>query len=220
MTTLSPEVSAQLAQEMNKNYPVMVYAMAKQVGDIPKGSKLSSYKVTKVSNVECEVSYVTCRGDACSMPKKATYKFKTPLGEKVFLKKLQSEVCAPKFHWLFTKPLAFLIWVTCTLLSIAAMGLGVAGITEKMDKMPRFENAVATIFGSAHAFAVIVLVSWCFAVIAHFIEGITAYRYCERMPFSNSHASSWALLVFLVGWPIFVEIKELFEVKLEHSKKK
>mmetsp|Transcript_63643 Transcript_63643/g.183075 ORF Transcript_63643/g.183075 Transcript_63643/m.183075 type:complete len:221 (+) Transcript_63643:113-775(+) len=220
MPGIDAAMSKQLATEMTEKYPVMVYCMAKQVGEIPAGSKISSCKVLSVSNTECEISYVTCRGDACAMPKKAIFKFNKPLGDKIYMKRLQSDICAPKFSWLFTKPLALLILVTCAFLSICAMGLGVSGMTEQLDRMPRTEKAIAMIFGSAHNFAVTVLMSWCVAVFFHFIEATVAYKWCERIPFSNQHSSSWALLVFLVGWPIFTEIKELFEVKAAHAKNK
>lgn len=223
MTEISVEAGKKLAAEMTEKYPAMVYAMAKNAGaEIPAGSKISSCKVLSVTSKECEVSYVTCQGDSCSMPKKVVYKFNPPIeGDKVYMLRLQSRICAPKFHWLFTKPLAFLILVTCTLLSIAAMGLGVSGMTRLLDQMPRLEAGAATIFGSAHAFAVVVLGAWCFAVVCHFVECSIAYRHCERrLRFSNEHSSQWAMMVFLVGWPIFSELRELIEAKELHFKKK
>jgi Domain of unknown function (DUF4499) len=220
MSTMTPDASKLLVQEMNEKYPIMVFAMAKQSGDIPSGSKISFCKVTNVTRTDCEISYVTCRGDACAMPKKAIYKFKFPLSDKVYLLKIQSQICAPKFHWLFTKPLALLILIACTLLSVAAMGYGVAGMTEMIDKMPQFESGVTRIFGSAHTFAVAVLIAWILAVMAHFVEAVMAYRFCELVPFANHHSSAWAMLIFLVGWPIFIELKDLMEAKAAHSKQK
>jgi hypothetical protein len=217
---MTPEIGEHLAQEMNEKFPVMVYVMTKKAATIPPGSKISYCKVTKVTNTDCELSYVTCRGDACSMPQKAVYKFNPPLADKVYMLKIQSQICAPKIHWLFTKPLALLILITCTIISVAAMGIGVTGMTEMIGTMPRLENGVAMMFGSADTFAMTVLVAWCVAVGAHTVEAIIAYRYCERMPFANHHSSLWALLVFLVGWPIFSELKDLMEAKASHSKKK
>ncbi len=221
MSEMSIDAGNRLATEMTEKYPVMVYAMTKNAGDIPVGSKISSCRVISVKSSECEISYVTCRGDACSMPKRAIYKFNPPLQDKVYMLRLQSQICAPKLHWLFTKPLAFVILITCTLLTIATMGLGVARMTELLNKAPRLENQVAQIFGSAHNFAVVVLAAWCFAVVAHSIESAMAYRHCERtFQFSNQHSSYWALLVFLVGWPIFDELRELVEAKEMFAKKK
>ena len=220
MSTMSSDAGEFLAQEMNAKYPVMVYAMTKKAGDIPPGSKITSCKVTKVTNTDCELSYVTCRGNACSMPQKAVYKFNPPLGDKVFMLKIQSSICAPKFHWLFTKPLALLILVLCTVLFGPLGVLGIDEVTRLIGTMPQVDAVVTTIFGNAHTFSMAVLAAWCFTVVAHAAEAVIAYRFCELMPFANHHASAWGMLVFLVGWPIFREIKELMDVKAEFSKKK
>ena len=220
MSTMTTEAGEFLVREINAKYPVMVYVMTKKAGDIPPGSKITSCKVTKVTNTECEVSYVTCRGDACSMPKKAVYKFHPPLGDKVFLLKIQSSICAPKFHWLFTKPLALFILVLCIILFSPLAILGVDEMTRLIRTMPDVDAVVTTIFGSAHLFSIAVLAAWAFAVVAHAVEAVIAYRFCERMPFANHHSSAWAMLIFLVGWPIFCEIKELMDVKADFLKKK
>ena len=155
------------------------------------------------------------------MPKKIVYPFNPPLEDKVYILRLQSQICAPKWHWLVTKPLALLILIVCTALTILAMGLGVDGMLAHLEKAPRLEQGVATIFGSARNFALSVLLAWCFAVFAHAVESLMAYRYCEQtLRFSNQHSSKWAFLVFLVGWPIFQELPELVDAKEAASKKK
>ena len=222
MAEISPEAAKKLATEMNEHYPAMVYAMTKRSGIIPGGFKISSCKVVAVDSKQCELSYVACKGDACSMPKKAIYKFYPPLnGSSVKMLQLQSRICAPKITWLFTKPLALLILVTCTLLSTLAMGLGVDGIMELLQTMPRLESKLTMVFGSAENVGLVVVFFWIITVVAHLIECCIAYRYCETtLRFSNQVASFWGILVFIVGWPVFEELKELVEWKQLHGKKK
>jgi hypothetical protein len=154
------------------------------------------------------------------MPKKVVFPFHPPLQDKVYLLRLQSEICAPKWHWLVTKPLALMILMVCTGLTILTNGFGVDGIAALLEKAPRLEQGVSTIFGSPRNFALAVVMAWCFAIFAHLVECLIAYRYCERLRFTNQHASMWAFLVFLVGWPIFEELKEIVAAKESLSKKK
>lgn len=223
MAALNEEASKLLVRELNETkLAPMVFTIAKRCGDIPPGSKISSFRVKSITNTECQVSYVTCRGDTCDMPKTATYKFRPPLdGNKIFLLKLQSDICAPKFHWLFTKPLALFILILCIALSIGAMGMGVDGMTENLAKYPALENGVTAVFGSPKFFSWVILGAWCIAVLVHFIECAVAYRICERsLRFSNEISSAWGLLIFMVGYPVFQELLEIHHAKNLHAKSK
>lgn len=221
MAEVSEETGKLIASEMNDKCPAMVYAMTKKVGDIPAGSKIKSCKIVTVRRKECEISYVTCRGDACSMPKKVVYPFDPPLPDKLSVLVLQSQICAPEWDWLVKKPFARLILVVCTTLTILVNGLGFDGIVAYLEKAPRLEQGVATIFGSAQNFAFAILGAWLFALFAHFIEAMMAYRYCElTLRFLDRDAFMWGFQVFLVGWPVFKELRELVEVQEMHSKQK
>lgn len=219
-TKMSPEAATELCKQMNEKYPVMVYAMAKKAGSIPTGHKVTSSKVKSVTNTECTLSYVTCRGDACSMPQTAIYRFQPPLqSDKIKMLQLQSKICSPNFLWLFTKPKALVTWIFCALLSIATMGLGVEKMTELIDRMPAVDQTIRAIFGVPHTFALFVLCLWCFCVVAHFVECAIAYRRCEmRLRFSNEVSSMWGLMVFIAGWPIYQELQEYVEIKEQHKK--
>eukprot|EP00934_Nitzschia_sp_Nitz4_P004571 Nitzschia sp. Nitz4//scaffold35_size145790//116600//117271//NITZ4_003049-RA/size145790-processed-gene-0.245-mRNA-1//-1//CDS//3329549181//4561//frame0 len=223
MTELNEEACKMLVHELNQTKMVpMVYTMTKRSADIPDGFTISSCKVTSLTSKECTLSYTACQGDLCTAPATTTYTFNPPIqGDQVFLLQMQSRICSPPIHWLVTKPLALVILIACSLLSIAAMGLGVDGMQNMLAQYPELENLVSMIFGSPAMFAYLVLFAWCLTVVVHFIEATVAYRRSEIfLRFSNQTASLWGVLVFMAGYPIFVECQELVTAKREHAKKK
>jgi hypothetical protein len=224
MPEINADVSKQLAKDLTENHPVTVYAMTKVAGKLSSGSKITSTKVKAVTNQACEIAYVTCRGDLCEMHT-ASYPLNPPLqSADEFPKRLDqihNQVCAPKASWLVTSPLALMILITCSALSYGTLYVGVDGMVDALAQAPRLEDGVNTIFGSAHTFGIAVTCSWCFLVIAHGIEATIALQYCtHRLKLNAQITSLWALLIFITGFPVYWELKDLVKVQKDHDKKK
>jgi hypothetical protein len=63
--------------------------------------------------------------------------------------------------------------------------------------------------------------SWCFLVIAQGIEATIALQYCtHRLKLNAQITSLWALLIFITGFPVYWELKDLVKVQKDHDKKK
>ena len=224
MAEISQEVSRKLGNDFTDGAPSVVYAMAKKSGKVSSSCKITSFKCKAVKNTQCEVGIVTCRGDLCEMHS-MVYPLRPPLkSAEEFssrIPQIRNDVCSPKWYWLFTNPLALIILVTCSALAYGALVLGTNGIVDALMLAPNLEGGVETIFGSTKMFANVVWAAFYFAVIAHGIEAIMAFNICKNVLKLNSGTTAlWSFMIFLVGYPIFNELKELAEVEQSHIKSK
>lgn len=225
MQAIESDISRQLGKNLTERYPATVYAMAKACHKLPSGSKITSAKVKAVTNSKCEISLVTCSGELCEMHSSA-YELHPPLVSvddfKRRIPSLHNKLCAPRFHWLVTNPLAFLILIVCSGLGYGTLVLGIDGMVEALARAPtNLEEGVATIFGSTRIFAQLVFASWYFSVLAHGIEAALAVRHCHNiLQLEAGPTSAWAILIFCVGYPIFSQLQELVRVQQERFKSK
>jgi hypothetical protein len=222
--SFTADQSRQLAKELTEGHPVTVYAMTKACCKIAKGSKITSTKIKAVTNKGCEIALVTCRGDLCEM-KQGFYEFHPPLqsANDLYsrLNTIHNEVCAPKIHWLVTNPLALACLVMCSGLGFGTIFFGVEGIVDAFEQVPRLEAGIASIFGSTQTFGYVVWASWYFAVVAHGIEAMIAYRQCSKtLQLETRTSLTWTMLVFLVGYPILSELDGMLQVQKDNAKSK
>jgi hypothetical protein len=220
---ISDEVSKKLAKELTEKYPATVYGMAKGVST-SSSSKLTSLRVKKVTNNGCDIALVTCRGDLCEMNNEY-FEFKPPLKSAselmdIRIHEIRDQVLAPKVHWLVTDPLAFFILATCTALGYGTIVVGMGGIIEGLAKAPKLENGIAVIFGSTSMFSFAVVGAFWFAIVAHVIEAGMALRHCVKsLQLGMLPSALWAILVFLVGYPIFSRFRALVVVQEQYYSK-
>eukprot|EP00980_Cylindrotheca_fusiformis_P028660 scaffold22634_cov123-Cylindrotheca_fusiformis.AAC.7 len=216
---ISEDDSKKLAKELTEKYPSTVYGMANGLG-----LKITSLKVKKVTNKGCGISLVTCKGDVCEM-KQEHYDFHPPLqsASEVFSKRIpriRDEVLAPKVQWLVTEPLALLILVLVFLTAYGTFILGMDGIVDGLAQAPNLENGVTTVFGSANAFSIAVVGAFWFAFIAHALESLVViWHSVQTLHLGIVPTSLWAILVLLVGYPIFSKFLTLASVQTQYTKK-
>ncbi len=213
--TISDEESKQLGKELSNQHPSTVIGMAKTCTEIKPGFKITSARIKAVRNTGCDIYVSTCRGDMCEITN-SFFKFQSPVTNaddfRRSIPQLHSQVCAPHTTWLITKPIAFLIWVTCSVLAYGSY-LGNDGIVVALSSAPRLESGISAVFGNTTTFAYLVFGSFCFAVIAHAVEASIAIYYCWTvLNLGIPSTALWGLLIFLVGFPIFRELEELLVV--------
>jgi hypothetical protein len=222
MEEINGENARVLGNEMNLNYAATVSGMAKTF--IHPGSKLTSAKAKSVTNKGCVLSVVTCRGDLCEM-KSGFYEFHPPLKSAKDLEKrlvsIRNEVCAPKVHWLLTKPLAVLILISCGFLGYATVFLGREGMLETFARNPRLQAGIVRIFSSTTLFAHCVQVSWYFVVFAHLVEATIAANLCTtHLHLNLTKTFTWFVLILMAGYPIFTEFQALSNSQIKSTKAK
>jgi hypothetical protein len=218
--TINDDEAKQLAKDFSKQYPSTVLGMAKACVDVKPGFQITSARVKAVRNLGCEIYVTTCRGDLCEM-NNGFYKLDPPLANATdFTKRipvLHAKACGPKPHWLITKPVAFLIWVTCSALAYGTF-LGVEGMAEALSQAPRLEAGVSTVFRTPQIFAYCVIGSFVFSVVAHGIEASLAMHYARTtLKLDWGSTVLWGFLIFLVGFPIFTELQDFLSVHQQQS---
>jgi hypothetical protein len=217
MTTISDDEAKKLAKEFSQQYPSTVLGIAKACCvDLRPGFKITSARIKAVRNQGCDIFVTTCRGDLCEM-NTYFYKFQHPLKNSDSLEQLipvlHAQVCGAKPHWLITKPVAVLIWGTCSALAYGSY-LGVDGMTDALSRAPRLESGVSAVFGSTKVFGHCVIGSFIFSVVAHGIEASMAVFYCRKsLKLDLGSSALWGFLIFLVGFPIFTELQDLLVVQ-------
>ncbi|KAG7338813.1 hypothetical protein IV203_026271 [Nitzschia inconspicua] len=223
MTTyvISDDEAKKLGKEFSKTHPSTVMGMAKACAEVKPGFKITSARIKAVRNQGCEVFVTACRGDLCEM-NNSFYKIQPPLQNASDFERrftvLHANVCGAKPHWLITKPVAFLICVTCSALGYGTY-LGVDGMVEAFSQAPRLESGISALFGSTKIFGYCVIGSFVFSVVAHGIEASIAVYYCRTtLKLDMGSSLLWGFLIFLVGFPIFTELQDLLAVHSENLK--
>ena len=201
-----------------------LYGIAKATKKIPSGWKLTTAKVKLVTNESIELMVMTCRGDLCEMHN-ASYPFRPPLKNLSELSKridsIKSRVCAPRWYWLVTKPVAFVVLISCIMLGYGSWVLEVDGMVDLFAQAPRLEAGIGTIFGSTTIFAYIVLASWYFAIFAHSAEAFwTLYHSNYILKLGDLASYQWFFMVLLVGFPVTSEFILMLRVAQASSKEK
>uniref|UniRef100_A0A7R9WQU3 Uncharacterized protein n=1 Tax=Craspedostauros australis TaxID=1486917 RepID=A0A7R9WQU3_9STRA len=214
---IKEEAGKAFAKDMNTNSGAVVYAMARDRLSLPFGTKLKSAKVKIVHNRGCEITAVTCKSDTCEM-KSLTYPFRPYVKSKNELKRrlatIRNQVCAPKIHWLVTKPFALLVLLICAGLGYGTMVLGTNGMLEAIAQAPRLQRGIAQVFGSASMFVKYVQASWYVCIVAHLVEAVLAAIGCSTTLGLNAEVTfSWFILVWMVGFPIFQEFDTLMKMQ-------
>lgn len=215
-TTISDDEAKNLGKDFSKRYPSTVLGMAKACVDLKPGFGITSARIKAVRNQGCEIFVTTCRGDVCEM-NNSFYRIQPPLQNTADFERripvLHAKACGAKPQWLITKPVALLIWVTCSTLGYGTY-LGVDGMVEALSEAPRLEAGIQTVFPSTTFFAYCVIGSFLFSVVAHGIEASMAMYYCRKTLQLNMASSAlWGFLIFLVGFPIFTELQDLLAVQ-------
>ena len=223
MIEISDDEAKKLAKELTNEHMLAVYCMAKSTTKIDSGFGISSVAVTAVKNDGCEIRVTLCSGDLCNMTR-SFYKFHPPLQSADELNKrmsdLHDELCSPNPSWLITNPLALLILVFCSILAYGTY-LDVDGITDAFIQAPQLEKTINALFGTTRNFGYFVSGSFWFAIVAHTFEAIIAVYYSlTSLKVGVVPASLWGIMIFLVGYPIFKELKELLSIAHNHTKSK
>jgi hypothetical protein len=207
---ISAETSKRTCEHMNDDHAVTVFAMAKYLGAFGTDARLKS-----ISLSGCKISVVTCTGDVCEV-KTVIYPFTPPLASpsqaRSKLIAIHQKVCAPRLHWLVSKPEALII---CSI--IAAMGygtwMGVPEMTEALGNAKQLNFYVEKIFGSANVLAEQVRFFFYFSIVAHVAEAIWAVYKCKSVLKLKFQAClMWFLTVSAVGYPIFKELLTLLTI--------
>jgi hypothetical protein len=210
---ISAETSKRTCEHMNDDHAVTVYAMAKFLGGCGRW-KLTDAKLKQVSLSGCKISAVTCRGDLCEM-KPLFYPFDPPLSSpsqaRSELIAIHQKVCAPRLHWLVSKPEALIIFSI-----IAAMGygtwMGVPEMTEALG-VKQLNFFVEKTFGSASTLAELVRFFFYLANVLHVAEAIWAVYKCQSVLKLKFHACfMWFVTVSAIGYPILKELIALLAV--------
>jgi hypothetical protein len=216
MTTITDDQAKKLAKDFSHKYPSTVLGMAKACADVKPGFKITSARIKAIRNLGCDVLVTTCRGDLCEM-NISFYTFQPPLKSSAdleqFIPLLHAQVCGAQPHWLITKPVAAMIWMTCSALAYGTY-LGVDGMVGALSQAPRLESGVSAVFGSTKIFGYCVIGSFIFSVIAHGVEASLAVFYCRKSLKLDLRSSAlWGFFIFLVGFPIFTELQDLLAVQ-------
>jgi hypothetical protein len=194
---------------MNDDHAVSCYAMAKS---LLKG-KLTNVKLQNVTLQGCTLSAVSCTGDVCQMHK-VLYPFMPPLESssqvRAKMVAIHHSVCAPRFSWLVTKPLALTILIVCSLLGYATLIIGKSQLETTLRDAP---------MGALLALAI--PVSFYFSFGLHFGEACyAAYHAHVTLKLSWKSSFLWFFAITLVGYPITIEFIDLLRVYRETSTKK
>jgi hypothetical protein len=211
---ISGETSKRICEHMNDDHSVTVYAMAKFLGAFGR-LKLTDARLKEVSLSGCKISAVTCRGDLCEM-KPLFYKFepslKSPSQARSELVAIHQKVCAPRLHWLVSKPEALIIFII-----VAAMGygtwMGVPEMTEALGNAKQLNFYLEKTFGSASALAELVRFFFYLANLVHAAEAIWAVYKCQSVLKLKFQAClMWFLTVSAIGYPILKELIALLAI--------
>jgi hypothetical protein len=224
MEEINADTGRQLAKDLNANHPLTVYGMASTSKKLSSGAHVTTAKAKAVTNKGCNISLVTCRGDLCEMHN-CLYEFRPPLKSAKELPQrlpaIYNQVCAPRISWLVTKPLALGILIVCGLLGYGTEILGTEGMLALLEQAPRLEHGVATVFGTPQTCCSMVMGSWYVSVIAHLGEALWAAYHCvNTLKMDTTATLQWFLVIWAVGYPIFIEFRSLIKSHEDNSKSK
>jgi hypothetical protein len=224
MEDINADIGRQLAKDLNANHPLTVYGMATTSKSLSSGAHMTTAKAKSVTNKGCDISFVTCRGDLCEMHN-CIYEFRPPLKSAKELPQrlpaIYNQVCAPRMSWLVTKPLALGILIVCGLLGYGTEILGMEEMLAILEQVPRLEHGVATVFGTPQTFCYMIMGSWYVSVVAHLGEALWAAYHCvNTLKMDTTATLQWFLVIWAVGYPIFIEFRSLIKLHEEKSKSK
>ena len=224
MEKINADTGWQLAKDLNANHLLTVAGMATTSKSLSSGAHITTAKVTLVTNKGCEISFVTCRGDLREIHN-CLYEFRPPLKSANELTQrllaIHNQVWAPRISWLMTKPLALQVLIVLGLAGYGTEILGMEGMLALLEQAPRLEHGVATVFGTAQKFCNMVIGSWYVSVIAHLCEALWASYHCvNTLKMDTTATLQWFLVIWAVGYPIFVEFRTLIKLHEEQSKSK
>lgn len=222
--TVPDEVAKRICRHMNEDHAVSVYAMAKSVVKLPAGWKLSAATLKKITLRGCGIQAITCSEGMCRS-ENIVYPFTPRLQsvEEIRKKLIQVhyDACAPRFHWLLTKPVATIIIVTVTFLTYATIVMGLDNLTNSIESMETANQFTTTVFGNAGRFSFLVGASFYFTVVAHLAEAIyVAHHSRKTVKLRYSTTLEWFILVALTGYPITVEFLDLLRIAQTTAAKK
>jgi Protein of unknown function (DUF2470)/Domain of unknown function (DUF4499) len=192
---ISTVVSQRICQHMNDDHAVTVFGMAQTrlflvspcINGDGRGTKITSAKMTKVTNDGCEIKVVKCHGDLCEM-ETVVYPFAKRCTTSAEIKQelivIHSHVLQPNFLWLILKPRCVAIIALDVLLFLGTFLLHMRN------------GMVEGLF-------------W-FLVVAHLVEGSVGVYYCRRILKVNwKTTKQWLVCILPVGLPVMRELKEL-----------
>jgi hypothetical protein len=206
---ISAETSKRTCDHMNEDHYVTVHAMAKYLG------ASGDARLKSITLSGCKIQVVSCKGDVCEV-QTVIYPFTPPLTSpsqaRSALIAVHDKVCAPRLHWLVSKPLALII---CSIIAVMGYGtwMGVPEMTEALGNAKQLNFYVEKIFGSASVLAELVRFFFYFSIAAHVAEAIWAVYKCKSVLKLKSQAClMWFLTISAVGYPIFEELLTLLTI--------
>ena len=158
---ISPETSARICSHMNEDHAATCHALVlSTLSWTEKKSKVQNARMTSVTMVGYNLSYVLCNGDACSM-KNVMIPFIPSLNSSSQVRARliddHHRALNPKFSWLVTDPIIGILFGVSILLGVA-MALGREELTIIVDRT----SFIKHMFGSSSRFAGVVISSICF----------------------------------------------------------
>ena len=223
MEEINADTGRQLAKDLNANHPLTVFGMATISKSLSSGAHITTAKVKSVTNKGCDISFVTCRGDLCEMHN-CLYEFRPPLKSAKELTQrlpaIYNQVWAPRISWLVTKPLALKVLIVCGLVGYGTEILGMEGMLALLEQA-RPDGFLATVISNPQMFCYLVMGFWYGAVTVHLCEALWAAYHCVSTLKMNTTATlQWFLVIWAVGYPIFMEFRTLIKLHEEQSKSK
>ena len=217
---ITPETAKRVCKHMNEDHALSIYAMAKRkVSSWPKDGgtwKISDATLQSVSMEGCVLQVVFCRNDLCQV-QKVTYPFEPRLKHASELRPrlvaIHQEVCKPSFTsiWL-SSPLAIIIALGFAGSAYCALVLGLDQLTVNIENSTRFHSLISTCFGSATNFAYVVGFVFFFTISAHTLEALSVVMKSRVLKFSTTTTAAWVLQVFVAGFPVFQQFRDLFDM--------
>uniref|UniRef100_A0A7S3LDU9 DUF2470 domain-containing protein n=1 Tax=Amphora coffeiformis TaxID=265554 RepID=A0A7S3LDU9_9STRA len=220
---VSEETSSRVCKHMQDDHFISVYAMARNMLDLPGGWKLTDAKMKKVTSAGCHLQAVTCSGDLCEM-KPVVYPFTPPLTNasqvKPRLVAIHHEVLSPQWKWVWTKPFAFKFMLTTLALAYGALVMGNEGLTEALDKT----NLIKMFYPWTDTIAIVVQLVFYVTLVAHIMEAsMVAHTYRTVFKLNWKGVARWIVMILVAGYPIMQEgmaLKQIHEQRLKEASEK
>jgi hypothetical protein len=210
MDEISPETSARICSHMNEDHAATCHALVLSTLSswTEKKCKVQNARMTSVTMMGYNLSYVLCNGDVCSM-KNAMIPFIPPLKSSAQVRARliddHHKALNPKFSWLVTDPIITILFTVSILLGVA-MALGREEFTIIVDRT----SFIKHIFGSSSRFVGAVINIWYISSVAHILEAMyTAYLCKTVLKLKTGAVMKWFVLNAMVGFPIMSKVQEL-----------
>ena len=210
MDEISPETSARICSHMNEDHAATCHALVLSTLSswTETKCKVQNARMTSVTMMGYNLSYVLCNGDACSM-KNAMIPFIPPLKSSAQVRARliddHHKALNPKFSWLVTDPIITILFTVSILLGVA-MALGREEFTIIVDRT----SFIKHIFGSSSRFVGAVINIWYISSVAHTLEAMyTAYLCKTVLKLKTGAIMKWFVLNAMVGFPIMSKVQEL-----------